>query len=204
MSLLPRLALVDDRSTASNPGRVSVQWLRYAIHFPFWPACLGGGFVASAGWTVARPSFWPVPVVALALNLFYWLRVSLRFRFGCVNPGRVVSTAPFTLAVFTDLTTGGGEYPVIKILRHPVPRGNRYAVGDKCATVAMYSGASDADHWEDFDPAMVDCATTHPAAITNVVQSIPANEWSHLDEGLKNIPLPLKLGIYPLTRATLR
>jgi len=121
MSLLPRLALVDDRSTASNPGRVSVQWLRYAIHFPFWPACLGGGFVASAGWTVARPSFWPVPVVALALNLFYWLRVSLRFRFGCVNPGRVVSTAPFTLAVFTDLTTGGGEYPVIKILRHPVP-----------------------------------------------------------------------------------
>src|SRR5881296_2699167 len=123
MSLLPRLALVDDRSTASNPGRVSVQSLRFAAHFPFWPACFLLAFVASAAWTAARPSFWPLAALTLALNLLYWLRMRLRFRFGCVNPSKVVSLSPFTLAVFTDLTTGADEYPVIKIVRHPVPRG---------------------------------------------------------------------------------
>jgi len=102
------------------------------------------------------------------------------------------------LAVFTDLTTGDGEYPVIKILPHPVPRGTRYSVGDKCATVAMYSGSAEAEHWEDFDPIMIDCATRLPSAIENVLRSIPANEWSNLEEGLKSLPVPLKTGIYPL------
>jgi hypothetical protein len=132
------------------------------------------------------------------LHLLYWLRVRLRFRFGCVNPSQVVSTAPFMLAVFTDLTTGDGHYPVIKILSHPVPRGTRYSVGDKCATVAMYSGSTEAEHWEDFDPIMIDCATRSSSAIENVLRSIPANEWSSLEEGLKTLPLPLKAGIYPL------
>src|SRR6266850_3855809 len=198
MSLLPRLALVEDRSTASNPGKLTVQPLRYTAHFPFWPASFAGGFVTSLAWALAQPSFWPVPALILVVNAGYWLRVRLRFRFGCVNPSKVICTAPFTLAVFTDLTTGGGQYPVIKILRHPIPRGSRYADGDKCATVAMYSGAGDAEHWEDFDPVMVDCATTDRSSIETVVQSIPADEWSSLEEGIKNLPLPLKPGVYPL------
>jgi len=198
MSLESRLALVDDRSVASNPGGVSVQPWRFATHFPFWPVCFTGFLFASAGWTVVRPSFWPAAALALILNLLYWLRVRLRFRCGCVNPSQVVSTAPFLLAVFTDLTTGDGDYPVIKILSHPIPRGTRYSAGDKCATVAMYSGSADAEHWEDFDPIMIDCATKLPSALENVFRSIPANEWSNLEEGLKSLPMPVKTGIYPL------
>jgi len=124
--------------------------------------------------------------------------LKLRFRFGCVNPSQVISTAPFRLAVFTDLTTGDGEYPVIKILSHPIPRGRHYGVGDKCATVAMYSGSTEAEHWEDFDPIMVDCATTNFSAIENVLKSIPPEEWFQLEHGLKRLPTPLKQGIYPL------
>src|SRR2546422_712094 len=114
MSVLSHLALVDDRSAASNPGKVSVQWLRYVTHFTFWPVCFAGGFLASAALAVARPLFWAVPALVLALNLQYWVRVRMRFQFGCVNPSKVVSTAPFMLAVFTDLTTGDGPYPVVK------------------------------------------------------------------------------------------
>jgi hypothetical protein len=197
MSLGSRLALVDDRSTASNPGGVSVQPLRFTAHFPFWPLCFIFFFLASAAWSVLRPSFWPVPAGALILNLLYWVRVRLRFRFGCVNPSQVVSTSPFLLAVFTDLTTGDGEYPVIKILSHPIPRGTRYSVGDKCATVAMYSGSTEAEHWEDFDPIMIDCATRMPS-VKGVLRSIPNEEWSNLEEGLKSLPMPLKTGLYPL------
>jgi len=155
--------------------------------------------VASTGWAAFRPSFWPLPALALTLNLLFWLRVKLRFRFGCVNPSRIVSTAPFMLAVFTDLTTGENEYPVIKILPHPIPRGTHYSVGDKCATVAMYNGSAEAEHWENFDPIMIDCATKIPSAIENVLRSMPSEEWSNLQEGLKNLPLPLKTGIYPLS-----
>jgi hypothetical protein len=202
MSVLPKLALVDDRSSASNPGRVSVRTLRFAMHFPFWPGCLAVGLLVSASWTAVRPSFWPIPALALVVNFLYWLRVRLRFRFGCVNPSQVISTAPFMLAVFTDLTTGDGEYPVIKVLSHPVPCGRRYAVGDKCATVAMYSGSGELDHWEDFDPIMVDCATVDYLAIENVLKSILTEEWAHLEEGLKRVPQPFKSGIYPLKSGT--
>jgi hypothetical protein len=198
MSVLPKLALVDDRSTASNPGRVSVRTFRFAMHFPVCPASLATGLLVSASWAALRPSFWPIPALALGVNFLYWLRVRLRFRFGCVNPSEVISIAPFTLAVFTDLTTGDGPYPVIKILSHPVPRGSRYAVGDKCATVAMYSGSREAEHWEDFDPIMVDCATPSVSAIENVLKSILPEEWGHLEEGLKRLPQPFKSGIYPL------
>src|SRR5215471_13054818 len=103
MSLLARLALVEDRSEASNPGRVSLEAQRYAAHFPFWPVCFVGGMVASVAVVGVRPSFWPLAVLALTFNFFYWHRVKLRFQFGCVNPGKVVSTEPFRLAVFTDL-----------------------------------------------------------------------------------------------------
>jgi hypothetical protein len=189
---------VDDRSTASNPGRVSVQILRFAAHFPFWPVSFAAGFLASSAWTMLRPSFWPIPALALVMNLLYWVRVKLRFRFGCVNPSQVISTAPFRLAVFTDLATGDGEYPVIKILSHPVPRGRQYGVGEKGATVAMYSGSAEAEHWEDFDPIMVDCATANVSALESVLRSIPAEEWLQLEEGLNRLPKPLKQGIYPL------
>jgi len=66
----------------------------------------------------------------------------------------------------------------------------------------MYTGAAEAEHWEDFDPVMVDCATSSQSAIANVIESITADEWSHLEEGLKNVPLPLKPGVYPLTSTT--
>ena len=202
MSLLARIALVEDRSEASNPGRISVEWLRYATHFPLWPACLAAGLVGSVVWVAVRPSFWPIPVLALALNLWYWHRVRLRFRFGCVNASKVVSMKPFMLAVFTDLTTGEDQppYPVIKILAHPFPRGSHYGIGDKCATVAMYTGSAEAEHWEGFDPVMVDCATSDNSAIEHLIQTIPTEEWSELEAGLKNLPQPLKQGTYPLNR----
>jgi hypothetical protein len=199
MSLETRAALIDDQSQASNPGGVAVQPLRYVAHFPLWPVGFAGALLAGVALAASRPKFWWVPVLALVLNGLHWLRVRLRFRLGCVNPAQVVALHPFTLAVFTDLSTGVGEvYPVIKILRHPVPRGSSYKVGDPCATVATYTGAPQASHWADFSPIMADCATADRVALQNVLQSIPPEEWSQLAAGLKQMPMPLKQGLYPL------
>src|SRR5690349_15988175 len=115
MSVLTRTALVDDRATASNPGRVSVRYLWYSKHFPLWPFCFAAGLVGAIAWAAVRPSTWWGAAVLLVPNVLFWVRVKLRFKFGCVNPSRVVAVAPFTLAVYTDLSTGAGEYPVIKV-----------------------------------------------------------------------------------------
>jgi hypothetical protein len=199
MSLIARAALMDDRSVASKPGRLRVDHQRYAAHFPFWPVVFGSALLVSLLWTATRPKLWPVALLALGLNFFYWLRVRLHFRFGCVNPAKVVSLAPFTLAVMTDLTTGEHPYPAIKLLRHPLPRGVQYEVGARCATIATYTGKRDAEHWEDFMPVMVDCATSSRTASAEMVRAIPTEEWAEFDRALTGLPQPLKLGIYPLS-----
>jgi len=197
MSLGSRIALVDDRSTASNPGGLPVQPFRFARHFPYWPVKFAALLLITGFWAVSKPALWPVPLVFLILNILFWTRVRLRFRYGCVNPSVVVSDAPFTLAVYTDLTTGAGEYPVIKIHPHPRPSGVRLKVGDKCATVAMYTGDGNADHWENFDPILAHCATGNKAALQHCLESIPPNEWLRLEAGMKHLPQPLKSGLYP-------
>jgi hypothetical protein len=189
---------MDDRSIASKPGGVRVDYRRYAAHFPFWPVVFGGALLVSLLWTATRPKLWPVALVTVALNFLYWLRVRLHFRLGCVNPAKVVSLAPFTLAVMTDLTTGEHPYRAIKILRHPLPRGLQYEAGARCATIATYTGKRDAEHWEDFLPVMVDCATISRTKSEEMVRGITAEEWAEFDESLNRLPQPLKLGIYPL------
>src|SRR5262245_48753702 len=99
MSISSRLALMDDRTVASNPGLLSFQYLRYAAHFPFWPGCLALAFATTLSWAMVRPRLWWVPALAFALNVLCWQRVRLHFRLGCVNPGKVVAADPLTLAV---------------------------------------------------------------------------------------------------------
>ena len=189
---------MDDRTIASNPGRLSVQYLRYAAHFPFWPGCFAAGLVVTIATAVIRPGLWWIAALTVGLNALCWLRVRLHFRLGCVNPAKVVAADPFTLAVLTDLTTCEDRYPVIKVLRHPTPRGSSYKVGDRCVTVATYIGSARARHWEDFFPIMADCASADRLEIEKVRQTISQEDWSDLESGLKKVPLPLKQGIYPL------
>jgi len=68
----------------------------------------------------------------------------------------------------------------------------------KASFVAPDLQFSDAEHWEDFDPIMVECATSDDAVLENVARTIPPEEWAQLDEGLKHLPQPLKRGIYSL------
>jgi hypothetical protein len=201
MSLPSRLALMDVRTVASNPGRLSLQYFRYAIHFPFWPVCLATGLVGALTATAIRPGLWWMAALTAGLNALCWLRVRLHFRLGCVNPAKVLASNPFTLAVLTDLTTCETPYPVIKILHHPIPRGCSFKVGDRCVSVATYTGSSKARHWEDFFPILADCASDDRPEIEKVQQTISAEDWSELERGLEKIPLPLKQGIYPLTTA---
>jgi len=201
MNAMAHAGLVDDRSWASKPGNLSVELLWYVKHFPLWPTIFTVGLVAASAGAILSPLSWAGAGLCLALNILFLLRAKVRFRYGLVNPAIVVGESPLTLAVYTNLSTGDGDYPVIKILRHPRPHGNiPVALGSKFATVAVYSGSTKAEHWENFDPVLVECATRDRLLIERTFYSIPDEKWGQFKQGLKDLHQPLKPGIYPVKR----
>ncbi len=187
-------------TAASNPGDLRVNYVRYFLAFPDRPLVLAAvllGALALAWWV--HWGFWILAGLAALVNLFFWYGVRMHFRYGCVNPARVVATDPYLVAVVTDLNTGGGgNWDVVKILRQPLGRmtGGPPALGDRLATVALYRGNVDASHWDDFFPKVVNCVTTDEAEIERVFRSLGPQEWKELDEGLRQVPRPYEPGLY--------
>jgi Protein of unknown function (DUF3239) len=201
MNVLSSLVLVDETTTASHPGKVSIRPWRYALHFPFWPTVLGSLLLGCVLMMFNQPGLLPITSFVALVNVLYWVRVRVHFGVGCTNPGKVLSTQPFLLGIYTDLKADGDSYPAIKILEHPQPKGCHYEPGQNCASVSLYSGAAKRGHWKDFAPVMVDCATADAEVIGRTVESIPSEEWSNLEKGLGQLPKPLKAGVYPINLA---
>jgi hypothetical protein len=201
MNMLSSLVLLDGNTAASNPGRVSIRPWRYARHFPFWPTVLLSllsGFVLI---TVDQRGFIPLTAVFGLMNVLYWLRVRVHFGEGCANPGKVLSTQPFIVGIYSDLKADGESYPAIKVLEHPAPKGCHYEPGQNCASVSLYTGLARKGHWKDFEPVLVDCATADAETIGKTVESIPLEEWSKLEKGLRQLPQPPKAGVYRIKLA---
>ena len=199
MTNAPETSFLAGDTVASNPGRLSPNLLRFALAFPRWPMIWMGALLTSLSLMVAV--HWAFAILAAILlvgNGFYWYAIYSGFRYGCVNPAVVVSREDRLIAVFTDLTTGRGDYPVIKVLHHPLslmssvdPR-----VGTRLATIATYRGDDEERHWRDFHPHAVNCVTTDGSEIRRVLQSIPAEDWDSLQRGLQQVPRPFKPGLY--------
>ena len=186
---------LDQRTFASVPGEVRLNPLRYGRFFPTWPIALALALLAGVLLTVQSWFGLFVFIPALLVNWLYWRHQAAHFALGCANPAKVVSLNPPLVAVYTDLTTGERAYPVIKIIRDSSAPSS---VGDKYATVSLYRGSSEAERWEDFDPKPAQCATMDEAALSKLKSRIPAEEWTALEEGLKKVPQPWKLGTYPI------
>jgi hypothetical protein len=68
------------------------------------------------------------------------------------------------------------------------------AVGARLAAVALFHGNPSAPHWNDCEPLAVACATSDPAEIERLLQSIPPNEWEQLERGLPQVRGRLRRG----------
>lgn len=195
----------DDSTVASNPGELSVKWYCWIQHYPKWPVAGAFSFVLLAvlGWTI-HWSFWILAALLIWLNWLYWTRIKEHFKFGCVNPGIVISMNPMLIAVLTDLSNVSGDngynYPVIKVLSKELSSiaGQDPLTGMRLATVALYVRGDDeyATHWEDFDPRPAECATNDINEIKRLMASISHSDWTELDAGLGQIPRPYAPGLY--------
>jgi DNA-directed RNA polymerase subunit RPC12/RpoP len=140
-----------------------------------------------------------IGVLIAALGYCGYLLFACRrhWKDGCVNPGVVISTEPFMVAVVTDMSMYPDDFssPALKIVggREP-PEG--VEVGDRLATVAMYKGSSDSDTWSDFDPQPTYTATNDPAQLRQMIDSIADWEWRALDDAVKQVTAPQKAAIY--------
>ena len=203
-ALPPTGLTMSQGSYASNPGKLRVNPLRWILHKPTWPIVLALLFVGS----VALVSFWPGFLTGFALlfggafNFFYWRRVSDHFRYGCANPGIVVSLDPTLIAVSTDLTMGEGKYPVIKIIEANLTKsaGEPLKVGSLLPTVALYNHPANDDHphWSDFDPLPADYVTGNVAKVLMVLATFTHEDIDELKSGLKHIKQPYEPGLYVL------
>ncbi|QDU91534.1 hypothetical protein Pla175_49630 [Pirellulimonas nuda] len=205
-------------SLASNPGKVPFNPLRWYRHQPL-GLIVGGGVAALAlalwlglslaGMKASIPTkdggetpIWLFAPASLATMAFYAWLAARKFNSGDANPGVVVSLSPALLAVPTDLTQGGGSYPVVKIvpIKLKASGGQPLQLGTRVATVATYAMPPNkhAGHWSDFYPYPAEYATGDPQALQRLLASFTQTQYEFLQQALTRIERPFKPGLYAM------
>jgi len=191
---------IDPRTEAARPGGVRLNLGQYVKYFPFWPGVFSAALALGAGLVLFRTlhGLW-LAVPAAAAFLIYKSHLTAHFSRGCTNPAIVLQSRPLLLAVYSDLSTGSGSYPVIKVLHHPAG-GERLAPQTRCATISLYSGSTQSARWEDFTPRLMTAAHSDRRAMIAAMEYIPEEEWSLLERAVADLPKPWKPGLYPILK----
>lgn len=189
---------LDNSTEASNPGKIEFNhlvWFRHKtisvlILFSFIPIFAFLSFKFSYFFIIGL-------AIAALINLFYWVRAKEHFTADS-NPGLIVSESPPLYAVYTDLTKGFGHYPVIKIQKYDAHKSVK--IGDKIATVAVYSNGNgdDSPCWSDFFPLPVEYATDNQDSIRQEMESYSDQSWLNIDNALENIN-DISVGLFKIT-----
>ena len=192
-----KILTVDNRAVASNPGKVTLKsWVWAKNHLGevlVLKFALIVSFVLTFG---ASYGFGVMAFMVLSYNVLYWIRKKEHFKLGDSNGGIIVSANPTLAAVTTDLSKGWGTYPVLKIIEYKTSK--PVQIGDRIATVALYSASTDDDlpHWIDFHPIPIDYATDDQAEIERALLSYENDNWAVIERRIKQIPKPFKVGLY--------
>ncbi|HEY0073494.1 MAG TPA: DUF3239 domain-containing protein [Abditibacteriaceae bacterium] len=193
--------LLASDTVASNPGHVKIEWIRFFRAFPTAFLWFSGTLIILTLLTIYKGLGWSVAlVIAVLLSLHGLRRLRVHFAMGDVNPGVIFSQQPPRIAVMTNLSQGFDDYPVVRILPHPLRAaglGNE-AIGTRVATISLYHMQRGKEpHWSGFNPVVVQAATTKKEVQERVYASIAESEWSNLENALNNLPTK-EVGIYAI------
>lgn len=188
---------VDTNTFASNPGNANLNPFFWFFHDFKIILTISALFGFSIFLTIKFSGWLGIlAILFLVINILYWLRKKEYFKSGDSNGGIVVSVNPTLVAVTTDLTKGFGEFPVVKIITCNTFKNVK--VGDKIATVALYSASENDElpHWIDFHPIPLSFATKNKEVIKRAIASYESEQWKDLQNRLGEIRKPYKEGLY--------
>jgi len=190
---------IDNSTVASNPGQIRFKplvWLKYK-----WPAAslflLGLVALALLALLKGGVLLYGLAIVAVLVNVIYWIRCKEHFTADS-NPGLIISVNPPLAAVWTDLTKGLGNFPVVKVIPYKVKRD--LEVHDRIGTVAVYSHG-EGPHWSDFNPVPIEYATDDRMDIDREVENYEEWQWKLLEEGIAELPRPYRPGLFRVQEA---
>lgn len=195
--------LIGGESGASHPGCLRANPLRVAMSYPKWPASLGVFWLLSLAAVLDGfdGGAWALLGFATAGNYLWWSSIWGWFWRGDVCAGAIVSRDPLLVASMTDLTTGQGPRPAIKVRREPARRWPAEAIkiGKPVASVARYHGDFDNDSLSNFFPRAVVCATANAAEEKRLLKEIERERWLELQAAINQLPTPIEPGLYRLS-----
>lgn len=140
--------------------------------------------------------FLPIGTIVSGLVIIYSVRKIRAYKeeiqecyiIGNTIPGIVTGVNPTTVAVMTDLSTGIGYYPIVKVFEYKAKKlsGNRIKVGDTMPMTTVYYGqeGSTLNYWLDIDSFPVEFATRDRKKIGEKRYSISVLDWSKLEENV--------------------
>ncbi len=140
-------------SEGTNPGRVSLNLIRWTTMYPVKVLKVTGGLILSFILMIKVHWLFALLFIGFLLwNLFYWWNAIIRFKIGNVNPGKVIHLNPDRIAVATDMTKGFGHYPVLRILDVKLRREDRI-LNKIIPTIAGYANNPYGyPFWSEFSP----------------------------------------------------
>jgi hypothetical protein len=203
------IPLEPGESTASNPARARVDFLRYFYCYPIFPIVMGLFLVAGLTASILSGSWWILPLCLLmggfkarrfATGIFDNIR---RFKRGNVNPGVILNRSGlfnWKVAIFVDLTTrSGASKPAIYIGTFPLSRmaGGPPKAGMRVVAPTRYGGYPDRDAWSFVTPMVANCAVSNPLTLNRLMLSLGPEDWDELDRYLPRVPSHDD-GLYPL------
>jgi hypothetical protein len=192
---------VDDNSIASNPGNTELNKWVWFCHNKMLVGLLTLFLICSLLATmVIDVMYFLVTVIAVVMNLYYWVNKKEHFLIGDSNGGIVVDTYPTLIAVNTSLTKGYGHFPVVKIMKCTSLK--NVSVGDRVPTVALYTASTNDDlaHWLDFNPIPLSYATNDAKIVKLAMQSYSNEQWEQLEKYLLELEKPYKPGLYQVDK----
>lgn len=189
-------------SQASNPAQLPFSLYRAWLCFPTEPtralvlALVFAGAAYWLHWLFGLHSF--LCLLALALWI---LNNRSTAEAGDLCPGMVVSTSPYRVAVWADLTLGDGRHwPVIKIAEYPLERTRKgtFAPNELLPCATSYRSFEGIGHWLTINPVPAYCFTDNVNRISDAIRRIPQDEWQMLTQGWQQHGCPTEPSIYPL------
>jgi hypothetical protein len=165
--------------------------LKYWASYPMWPTIWFGSTVFFGLTGLLFPGMLIGATVCGVLTFLYWTRVREHFRHGCALPAIVISVDKQLVAVLTDLTTGDGNYPAVKILHQPLSKmtGGPARKNQRLVAVALYEPSPTQNkHWATFHPKVVNCVTNNEVAIHQTLETIDDSDFDELISYLEQIP----------------